>query len=167
MWNIVDKVELVLGKVLRSRHTNPPSESVRDGTTAYSHGSLFWKAVGEPGTGSMRPCGILAEQRGKTRGWKLLYTTKIGRIVYTKEGRRPWSGRRKTGMATHPRRSRATQASAPTPQRRRRPPGKKRDGRKAPPRPSSIYGSPWHSWHASIAISTIWRAKPGSRPIVG
>ena len=28
MLNIVDKVELVLGKVLRSRHTHPPSESV-------------------------------------------------------------------------------------------------------------------------------------------
>ena len=26
--NIVDKVELVLGKVFRSRHTNPPSASV-------------------------------------------------------------------------------------------------------------------------------------------
>jgi hypothetical protein len=34
MLNIVDKVEFVLGKVFRSRHTNPPSARVSRRTTA-------------------------------------------------------------------------------------------------------------------------------------
>jgi hypothetical protein len=37
MLNIVDKVEFVLGKVLRSRHTNPPSARVSRRITASPH----------------------------------------------------------------------------------------------------------------------------------
>ena len=40
MLNIVDKVEFVLGKVLRSRHTNPPSARVSRRITASPRASF-------------------------------------------------------------------------------------------------------------------------------
>src|SRR6266571_8242667 len=56
-----------------------------------------WQAASEPADSAAcgRAC-MVSEQRGKTMQGKLLYTTKIGCIVDTTEGRRHWSGRRNT-----------------------------------------------------------------------
>src|SRR5215510_6198586 len=70
-----------------------------------------WQAAGAPADSAAcsRAC-LVSEQRGKTRRWKLLYITKIGCIVDTKEGALVWQ--EEHGMATHTRRSSATRASA-------------------------------------------------------
>ena len=129
--NVVDKSQLVLRKLLRSRHAIPPSRDRTRRTTADA------RLVADlPLAGRWRTCGqrcmrracIVSEQRGKTMRWKLLYTTKIGCIVDTKEGRRPWSGRRNT---VWPRTDSAPPERAPTLQPEETPP-EKRDGQRTP-----------------------------------
>src|SRR5215475_14601171 len=102
-----------------------------------------WQAADAPADSAVcgRVC-MVAEQSGKTMRWELLYTTKIGCIVDTTSGRRPWSGRRNRVWP------RDRDVPAPPaqvlrrPLPRRLPPGKKRDDRQDLHQPLLICGSP-------------------------
>ena len=79
--NIVHELQLVLRKILCSRHGIPPS---RDCSRRTTREPLWWQAcpwqdAGGPATAQQcRHACMVSEQRGKTRLCKLLYTTKIG-----------------------------------------------------------------------------------------
>ena len=70
-------------------------------------------------------------------------------------------------MATPRRRPRSTPAGAPTLRREEPTPRKKAGRPKGPPSTIVNLRLPLELWHALIAISTGWRATPGSRRIAG
>src|SRR5262245_5356434 len=81
-----DTPSLLCETVTDARQREPPWEQ-----------ACLGQAAGEPADSAVCGCAcMVSEQSGKTMRWKLLYTTKIGCIVDTTEGRRPWSDRRNT-----------------------------------------------------------------------
>ena len=122
MLNIVDKVEFVLGKVLRSRHTNSPSARVSRRTTASPRRQPL---------GLFRS--IVSTQRGKTEGVRTIIYYKNRAYCRGEMRKMTAMTQEEDGMATPPRRPRSARADAPTPRREEPTPRKKAGRPKGPP----------------------------------
>jgi hypothetical protein len=136
VWNVVDTSPLVLRKLLRSRHAIPPARDRTRQTTADAcMGADLplagrWRACGQR---CMQPCvHSVSTERHNDAVDTILYDN--NRLYGRHQGRKTaLVGQEEHGMATHPRRSRATRASATMPQPEETPLRKKAGRPQGPP----------------------------------